>query len=84
MPNFMRQQSGGGKSSGGNRSQGRRGPQSMGGNRPPKVIQLPQFEKLELKKSENAWVRPSEASKDLSENDKAMDVSPNILLPNYF
>jgi len=75
MPPFMRQASGGNKSSGGRGSKDRRGPPSMGGNRPQKIIQIPQFEKLELTKSENAWVRPSEAKKDLSTEDQEMDVS---------
>ncbi|XP_066928112.1 eukaryotic translation initiation factor 4 gamma 3-like isoform X2 [Clytia hemisphaerica] len=72
MPNFMRQSSGG-RSSGGGRSSksDRRGPPSMGG-KPQKIIQLPQFEKLELKRSENAWVRPSDQDKDLPEELKVM------------
>ena len=75
MPQFMRHSSGGGRSSGGNRSKDRRGPASQSGNRPQKIIQMPQFEKLELKKSENAWVRPSEQVKEMSEEEKETSVS---------
>lgn len=72
MPTFMRQASGG-RQSGGSRSKDRRGPPSMGGSRPQKVINLPQFEKLELKRSENAWVRPAEKTKELSEDQRDKD-----------
>ena len=76
MPTFMRQPSGGGRSAGGgNRSsKGGRAPGSMGG-KPQKVIQLQHFEKPELKRAENAWVRPSDQEKELPEDEKAMKVS---------
>ncbi|XP_066928110.1 uncharacterized protein [Clytia hemisphaerica] len=59
MPNFMRQSIKDSSS-----KSDRRGPPSMGG-KPLKIIQLPQLEKLELKRSENAWVLPSDQDKDL-------------------
>jgi len=78
MPNFMRQASGG-RSSGGGKSRSGRG--SAGpGSRPQKVIQLPSFEKVELKKSENAWVRPSEKAKELPEEERIMnELERNVL-----
>lgn len=75
MPTFMRQASGGRSSGGGSRSKDRRGPPSMGGSKPQKIIQIPQYEKMELKKSDNAWVRPKEKLKELSDDDREKDVS---------
>ena len=73
MPGFMRQPSGGRSNSNSRGSKGGRAPGGMGGKQ-PKVIQMPQFEKVELKRSENAWVRPSDQDKDLSATAKEMKV----------
>lgn len=72
MPQFMRSTSGGRSSSGG-RSKGSGG--GRGGGRPQKVIQAPVFQKVELKKSENAWVRPKDQDKELPEEEKITKVS---------
>jgi len=76
MPVFMRSQSGGGggRSSGGGRSKDRRGPPpSGGGGNPKKIIHVPKFAEVELQKSDNAWVRPSEKAKELSDEQREMD-----------
>ena len=73
MPNFMRQSSGGGRSAG-NRSSKGRTPGSMGGKQ-PKVLHIPQFEKVELKRSENAWVKPSDQDKNLPKEEQEMKVT---------
>ena len=76
MPTFMRQSSGGRNSTGGDRSsRERKGGSQSNQPRPQKVIQAPQFENVELNKSENAWVRPSEKTKDMSEEERSLFVS---------
>ena len=88
MPTFMRSQSGG-RQSGGQRSKGgdrrggpddRRGP---GGQQTPrKIITVPSMqEKVELKKSDNAWVRPDKLAASMDEETKALDVG--VLLEIY-
>lgn len=86
MPTFMRSQSGGGPPGGGRRNDsrdgGRHGSQ-RGDNRrgppqqpPKKIIHIPQGlqEKAEFtNKSENAWVRPKEVTKNLDGVEKEMD-----------
>ena len=72
MPNFMRQSSGG-RSTGNRGSKGGRAPGSMGG-KTPKIIQMPQFEKVELKRAENAWVKHNDQDKDLTGVAKEMKV----------
>ena len=78
-PNFLRQSSGGGRSAGNQSSKGGI-PCSMGGKQ-PKFLQFPQFEKVELKRSENAWVRPSDQDKNLSKKKREIKVSHQT---NYF
>ena len=74
--------SGGGKSSGGGRTRGDRRAPPPG--KPQKIIQAPAFEKIELQRSENAWVRPSEKAKTMSEEEKAMDVSFSLFMYKLF
>ena len=83
IPGYMKQVSGG-RSSGGGRSGKERDRRvgSGGGNsgstssgQQKKIVNIPQFEKIELHKSENAWVRPAELLKDLPEEEKERDVS---------
>lgn len=68
MPPFM-QKGSSGRQVGMNRS-------GKGGRAaPPKRIIPTSFEtKVELKKSDNAWVRPSEVARDLPEEDKEKEV----------
>ena len=40
-----------------------------------KVIQIPIFEKVKLRRCENPWVKPRLAEKNLSENERKMKVS---------
>ena len=80
MPTFMRQSSGGRNSATGgrrdNRDNRKGGSQGGGGQqRQPKILQAPQFEKIELKKAENAWVRPSEQTREMGDEEKALFVS---------
>lgn len=73
MPTFMRQSSGGRNSSSGNRNnRDRKGGSQTGPSKPQKIIHAPQFEKVELKKTENAWVRPSSQTKDMSKEEKSL------------
>jgi len=73
MPTFMRQSSGGRNSTSGNRnSRDRKGGSQAGQVKPQKILHVPQFEKVELKKAENAWVRPSAQTKDMSDNEKGL------------
>ena len=74
---------GGGKSSSSDRS--RRDRRAPPPGKPQKIIQAPAFhEKIELQRSENAWVRPSEKAKTMSEEEKAMDISLSILMFKFF
>uniref|UniRef100_T2MEM1 Eukaryotic translation initiation factor 4 gamma 1 n=1 Tax=Hydra vulgaris TaxID=6087 RepID=T2MEM1_HYDVU len=80
IPNYMKQ-AGGGRSSGGRSSKekerrggsggGSSGASSSGQQK--KIVVVPQFEKIELHKSENAWVRPGELMKDLPEEQRERD-----------
>merc|ERR1711970_560354 len=73
MPTFMRQSSGGRNSAtGGRSSRDRKGGPQSSQQRPQKILQAPQFEKIELKKAENAWVRPSEQTREMGDEEKAL------------
>lgn len=66
---------GGGRGSGGGGRNSRekdRGSQNAPSRQQQKVISIPQFEKVELKKSENAWVRPGEKVKNMSQDEKEL------------
>ena len=85
MPTFMRSHSSGGAGgksrSGGSGSRGGRAPPP---GKPQKIIQAPAFEKIELQRSENAWVRPSEKAKAMSEEERAMDVRLSLFMYKFF
>ena len=47
-----------------------------------KVIQIPIFERVELRRCENPWVKPRLMEKNLSENERKMKVSLFFFLLN--
>ena len=52
-----------------------------------KVIQIPIFEKVELKRCENPWVRPILMEKNLSKNERKMKVGlfvRHLLFKHHF
>eukprot|EP00794_Sanderia_malayensis_P015465 gene15465-17049_t len=65
LPNYMRQNSGNRQAGSG---RGGKGPRTV----PTKKIIPSSFEKVSLKKSENAWVRPSELTRELTGEEQAL------------
>ena len=74
----MHQASGERSNSNSRGSEGGRAPGLMG-EKQPKIIQVPQFEKVELNRLENVCVRPSVQDEDSSGNAKEMKVTSNLI-----